>query len=137
MLMCLPMLFSRLPYMKLARQTSINYTFDGCKMETVDKLEIGTSGTQTFGGAFRNCDRLKNIKMTGVIGRNIDFSYSPLTVESMKSIISCLKDYSGTDEADLYKVSFNEDCWNNLEADSASPTGGTWQDYVADLGWLT
>ena len=55
----------------------------------------------------------------------------------MKSIISCLKDYSGTDSEDLYSVLFTDDCWNNLEADSTAPDGGTWRTYVDNLGWLT
>ena len=87
--------------------------------------------------AFRNCKGLKNITFEGVIGRNISFSYSPLTVKSMKSIITHLKNYAGTDKEGTYKVTFSSACLTALEAEGAtSPNGNTWTEYMTDLGWL-
>ena len=89
-----------------------------------------------FSTSFVNCSGLKHIIFEGVIGSSIDFSYSPsLTVESMKSVILHLKDYSGTSNEFSHSIKFTENRWNALEADSTSPNGSTWKDYVDSLGW--
>ena len=105
------------------------------RMQTIRKLVVYeiTEYTNTF----HNTLSLKNILFEGTIGRTISFVYSPLTVDSMKNIISCLKDYSGTDKELTYTLSFTSDCWATLETDSTSPIGTTWKDYVGTLGWLT
>ena len=71
-------------------------TFRGCsKLKKIAK--IGVSEKNTFSYAFSGCSVLEEITVEGTIGTDISFSYSPLSIESMKNIISCLKDYSGTD----------------------------------------
>lgn len=62
---------------------------------TIDKLILGEH-TGVFNSTFNNCLALKNIVIEGTIASNISFSSSPLTVDSMRSIIASLKDYSGT-----------------------------------------
>lgn len=91
----------------------------------------------TFLNTFQNCGKLKNITFSGTIGTDISFNWSPLTPESMKSVILALKNYAGTDSALKYTVQFTAECWTALEADSAAPDGGTWANYVNALGWLT
>lgn len=86
--------------------------------------------------AFTNCKALENITFEGVIGRNISFSSSPLTVESMKSVITHLKDYAGTSNEFTYKVTFSSACLTALDSEGAtSPNGNTWREYAFDLGW--
>jgi hypothetical protein len=55
----------------------------------------------------------------------------------MKNIISCLKDYSGTEKEYVNKLTFNAERWTALEADSKAPDGNTWREYVFNLGWNT
>ena len=62
---------------------------------TIDKLILGEH-TGAFTRTFNSCNALKNIVIEGTIASSISFSSSPLTVDSMKSIISSLKDYAGT-----------------------------------------
>lgn len=108
----------------------------GTALVTVDKVILKADGSQTFTGFVSGCTELTNITIEGAIGRSIDFSPCPLSVVSMKNIISCLKNYSGTDKEFLYSVKFNDNCWAALEADSTSPTGTTWAEYVQDtLCW--
>lgn len=78
---------------------------------------------------------MENITFEGEIGRSINFSYSPLSVESMKNVIEHLVNYTGTEKELSYTVTFTEACWTKLEADSTAPNGGTWKEYVASLGW--
>ena len=105
------------------------------ELKKVDKVILASDGSQTFTNTFLNNTSLTDITFEGVIGSTISFRDSPLTPESMKSIISCLKDYSA-ESTDVYTLTFKEDCWTALEADSTAPDGGTWKDYVRNLGWL-
>lgn len=118
------------------RDRPLTSAFQHCTaLHTIRKLTV-TSGVP-YSNTFMNCTGLKNIVMQGTIGRTIDFSYSTLlTAESMKSIISCLADYAGTSDESKYTLTFPAECWERLEADSAAPDGGTWQNYVKNLGWL-
>ena len=79
-----------------------------------------------------------NVTFEGVIGQDIAFPYNGnLSVASMKNIISCLKNYRGTDEEFAHTLTFTNGMWTRLEADSTSPTGTTWKEYVDSLGWNT
>lgn len=121
-----------------ARKDSLGYLFQQSKLlETIDEFILKDDGSQLLTSTFGSCQKLKNIKFGGVIGENLDMHWSPLTVDSMKSVISCLKDYSGTSNELINKLTFSEDCWAALEADSTAPDGNTWREYVATLGWLT
>ena len=115
---------------------TVGATFRNCKnLKTIRKF-ITKASAEYNANVFEDCSALENITIEGEIGRTITFQYSPLTVESMKSIISSLVNYAGTANESVYKVTFTESCWNTLEADSSSPSGGTWKDYVKSLGWL-
>lgn len=127
-----------IPELDLSKCTSFSYIFGSSPaVETIDKLILSETTEQSFLGtnAFINASKLKNIVFEGVITRSINLSWSPLTVDSMKSVISCLKNYAGTEKDGAYKVSFTGACWEALEASGAAPNGGTWKEYVATLGW--
>ena len=66
-------------------------------LETVEKFILKSDGSQYLTNAFNNCPNLKNIIIEGVIGDTISFGNSLLlTHDSLMSIISALKDFSGT-----------------------------------------
>lgn len=115
---------------------SANSLLFGTNIETIDKFIFTEEQnfTQTFGYAYS----LKNIVFEGVIGRNISLKHSDkLTVESVKSLISCLKNYKGTENEYIYTVTLHENVWALLDAEgNASPDGTTWREYVQNtLGW--
>lgn len=61
-----------------------------------DIEKIITKESVTYKDWFHKAN-IGDVRFEGVIGNDIDFSWSKsLTLESIKSIISCLKDYSGT-----------------------------------------
>lgn len=107
--------------------------FYGCPTRIISDLTVDE--TTTLQNWFLNAMSLAHLTIKGVIATSIDLSYSPLTVDSMKSVISRLKNYAGTDYELTYKVSFTSACWAALEASGVSPSGGAWKDYVTDLGW--
>ncbi len=113
----------------------LNNTFSYClHLHTIDGIRVteNVKFTNTFDGS----TLLENITFYGTIGQSVNFSDNPLSVESMKSIISCLKDCHDTVDAGKNAITFNEECWDALEADSAPPDGETWKEYIATcLGW--
>lgn len=105
------------------------------KLVTIDELKLARAVTTN--SWFQGCNSLKNIMIDGEIGENMDIKWSPLSVDSMKSIITHLVNYSGTEYDQKHTVKFSDACWANLAADGTlSPNGNSWSDYVLDLGWL-
>ena len=106
--------------------SSFGSTFEACYgLVTIDKLCVNSAGTHTFSRTFYRCDKLANISIEGVIGQSISFEYSPLTVESMKSVINALKDYTGTSTA--YTLTFRADRETMLtEEEKAVATNKGW-----------
>lgn len=56
---------------------------------------------QTYSSIFPGCTSLKNIEIEGVIGNNFDIQQSPLTHESLMSIINHLGTYTTTKTLNL------------------------------------
>ena len=134
------------PELDLAEAEHLNSICYQSRLLKSISFKISGSGEQTFVNSFVEANALTNITFEGVIGQDIDFSYSPLSVESMKSVISHLNEYLGKNDEWLHTVTFRDDCWEALNNDSNSPpplseedkTKGltTWQDYVYyKLGW--
>ena len=120
----------------ISTTTSMSRAFSQCKnLAIIRKLSV-TENVVFSADCFANCTALEDVTMDGIIGNSISFADSPLAVASMKSIISCLKDYAGTDKEGVNTLTFPSDRWAALEADSASPTGTTWEEYINTLGWL-
>jgi len=89
-------------------------------------------------GGFQYCDSLKHLRITGVIGGQIlNLSWSPLTTDSMKSVILCLKNYAGTEKAHTCTVQFSPACWAALDGEGDTAPGGiSWRRYVTEtLCW--
>ena len=91
---------------------------------------------------FQSAAALKNLTITGTIGKSANFQWCPLTPESMKSVILHLKNFTGTGSEYSTTVNFNDECWEALEAaalenpdEYAPPKGDTWKQYVDSLSW--
>lgn len=115
-----------------------NYTglFKNSTLVTIPKFI--TAENKTYTDDFTGCTKLKNITFEGVIGRDLNMQWCPLTVESAISIITHLKDYSGTDKADTYSITLSSDVWNSLnEWAEANTDFFTANEYCNHLGWNT
>ena len=106
------------------------------RLHTVDKLIVRDDGTLRMNQDFYACYALQNIRFGGVIGRDISFAYSPLSIDSMKDVITHLADYS-VQNTGVYTLTLKDECKTALEAEGAtSPNGNLWTEYVSDLGWV-
>lgn len=115
----------------------VQHVFRNCSnLVYVEKLICAEKNT-SYAYSFTGATKLTAITFEGVIPVSIDLSPCPLTVESAKSAICCLKNYAGTDKELTYTFKLNGDTWTALEASGAAPDGGTWKSYVYSLGWNT
>jgi hypothetical protein len=111
---------------------------------TIPELNISET-TNVSNDPFYKATALKNIKLTGVLAKTLSFAYSPLSVDSIKSIVSCLKDYSGlTDDGGntlehKYTVTFKSSAFSALESEGATAeyngVACTWAELVDNKKW--
>lgn len=131
---------SRIGVVDMSTIISSSYCFYGAYsqergLQTIDKI-ISSETTAFHNTTFGYAKWLENVTFEGVIAISIYFQYSPLTPESMKSVINCLKNFKGTGKEYSCEVKFRDDCWAALEADSTAPNGSTWKEYVqTELCW--
>ena len=129
---------TKIPEIDTSNGTKFSSMFDGCDaLTTIPKLNV-SKATQNYMPSFLENSELKNITFEGTIPYTINFQYSPLTLESAKSVINALVNYSGTNNANTYSVTFSETTWEYLDADSEIEVDGvtcTWRDYISSKGW--
>lgn len=76
------------------RGTVLNNTFRyATALETIPELIVDE--TTQIGAGFSNAAALKNITISGKIGQDLDIHWSPLSADSVQSIIDALKDLNG------------------------------------------
>ena len=104
---------------------SLSYMFDACySLTKIEKIYFNENNI--FSYAFRNCKALTDITVGGTIGQTISFSYSPLTKESITSIINALS----TTSSDM-KISFLKSAVNNaFETSEGLADGSTSQEWL-------
>lgn len=88
-----------------------------------------------------NAFNARNLKKISFVEESIPITVNfanceILDVESAKSIILGLKNYSGTEKEFAYTVSFHKKTRTLLENEGATaPDGGTWVEYAQSKGW--
>lgn len=96
-------------------------------VETIEKLILRDDGVQKFYNTFNNATSLKNIVIEGTIGKNgFNVSWSPLTHDSLMSIINALQDKTG-DTSASWAVTLGADNLAKLtDAEKAIATQRGW-----------
>ena len=133
---------TRIPTIEFNADTMpIDRAFIECRyLVTIDKIILPEEKyIPSFNNPFGGCGQLKNITFEGIIPKSISFSGCPLTVESLKSIISCLKDYTGTTSEHTYTVTFKTSAFNALEAEGTTAEYNgeacTWAELIDNKKW--
>ena len=115
-----------------------NKTFLNCKQ--LHTLTLGTSRDSTLEmyidtTTFQGCTSLQSLTVNCTLKRYGGTNLS-LTLESAKSVIESLYNYSGTSEDLAYSLSFSTFTLGLLEAEGATAPGDiTWIDYANRKGW--
>ena len=112
-------------------------TWYGCV--SLRKIAVIRSLKETvYTNPFANCTSLTDVTFEGFIGTNISFSASPLSVASLKSLISCLYDYSGGTEYGT-TLTLKASAFAELEAEGATAEYNglpcTWAEYIDNKKW--
>ena len=128
---------TRLGVIDLRKATNLTNAFIYmAALTTIDKIIFGDS---TPNITFSKNVSLKNVKTEGVIFNDITFKDCPLTVDSLKSVISCLKDYTGTTSEYTKKVTFLTSAFDVLEAEGSTAeyngTPCTWAELIGFKKW--
>jgi len=84
----------------------------------------------SFTNAFVGCTKLKEIRFTGILGKTLDFRDCPLSVDSMKNIISHLLSYRMESDAFTQSLIFSSDCWALLNESDPIDGYESWQEYI-------
>ena len=105
------------------------------KLRTLETLDFSSADGSIPQSTWNS--RLENLK---VVPQTIKFDFvcqvNSLTLESAKSILLGLYNYSGTEFEYYYSVTLSDDVLSLLEADGdTAPDGMNWFDYVSSIGW--
>lgn len=113
----------------------LNNTFRYAKFVTMKIKIVEGANVKT---AFTNMSALKNLEVTGTIGKSFDISDSPLTAASLKSLITALKDFTGGSEYST-TLTVNSSAFSKLESEGATAeyngTACTWAELVGFKKW--
>ena len=122
------------PTIDTRSRRNIDYFLSSDNLCYVEKVILKDDGSQKFNDFSFNLSSLEEIRFEGTIGSTINFQWSPLTNESLKSIITHLKNYAGTEQAYTCTVLFSSKCWENLDVEGETAPGGiSWRRYVTEI----
>ena len=81
------------PELDVSSSTDLSYLFcRASNLHTIRLLKLSEKGDQVFASnTFYQCKALKNIKIEGLIGSDIDLRYSPLSYDSINNVVFSLK----------------------------------------------
>lgn len=109
------------------------------KLKKITNLEIGENAVFSGRTPFFDSRALEDITITGVIPVSISFQHSPLSVASLKNVITVLKDFNGTSNEYKYTVTFKTSSFNVLEAEGATAeyngVACTWAELIGFKKW--
>lgn len=98
------------------------YMFYNCVyLKTIRKLIV--SGSVTFESTFYNCKALQSITIEGVIGNGFNVRWSPLTKESITSIINALSTTATGKTLSLKKTAVNTAFGIDVDDETTYPEG--------------
>lgn len=91
----------RIPDLNMKAIGGLEEWFIQCKkLHTIELLRVHENTIYT--NTFMQCDALENIAFDGVIGQNINLSWSPLlTIQSLNNIIDHLKEFPSGSSANI------------------------------------
>jgi hypothetical protein len=110
----------RLPVISAEGAASATGIFEGCtRLERIEKFVLVKKNVLT--SAFKNCTKLKDIVFEGEIGYNTDLQYSPLSKDSITSVLGVLSATTSgltltLNKAAVEKAFEDTDEWNTLIA---------------------
>lgn len=111
--------------MDFRSMNEVNRVFNAAEnLEIVEKIILKDDGAQSFTSVFYNCKSLATIAIEGIIGKSFDIGWSPLTKDSISSVINALSTAASGQTATFSKTAVNN-------AFTGGSTGSEWQTLIA------
>lgn len=127
-----------MPVIDMSVATDIRGLFEYCfYLESIEKIVWSESILNAGNSPFRQCNSLTDFESEGTLAVSISFAYCPLTVETVKGLIRCLKNYAGTSDAGKYTLTLHDNTKTAMANLGAIPefNNKTYDAYLADIGW--
>lgn len=111
-----------LPPIYAPRWINWSYTFYGCRyLKSIDYTSSADISIGSIQNAFTNCTSLTDVKFTDTtIAKSVSFQQSPLTRQSIESVMSALSttatEQTATFQKAAVEAAFTTDEWNALVA---------------------
>lgn len=100
---------SRFPKIDTTSASALTGLFYNTKAEIIEEIVLKDDGSQTLSDLLGVCRQLKHIKITGVIGQNLNLQWSTLlTKESIKSFVNALSTVTSGKTLTLSSVAVNK-----------------------------
>lgn len=97
---------------------------------SLEKASIGVNENTTFSGTFNRCDNLTDFSVVGAIGKSIDLKHSPLSYDSLYSIIEALSE-TATGQTLTLKKSAVDTAFENGEGFADGSESSEWGDLIS------
>lgn len=115
----------RWPTISMENATSAQRSFSTAECETIDLLIANENCV--WSNTFNSTNKLKNITFDGAIGNTIDIHWSPLTRQSIESLLSHLSNGSTEKTATISLTAVN----NAFETSEGAADGSTSEEWAA------
>lgn len=127
---------TRLPTINTTSATVLNQTFRNSPSLQSIPLVLKDDGSQTFPNAFLNCTALTDLTIEGgKIGNDIDLKWSPLTVDSIESVIWALSgEVSVTGKTATFNLNAVNKAFETSEGANDGSTSDAWQTLAGGVG---
>ena len=98
--------FGELPAIDMTNATTLSSTFNACRqIKKIEKIIAGENTPFVSSSTFKDCSALQDVVFEGVIGQNgLNLQWSPLSHDSLMSIINCLQDKTADTSGTTWKV---------------------------------
>jgi hypothetical protein len=135
-------LVGRIPPLDLSNCTSLTQTFNSMhnpstypQFVTKEIVLNNVRDDCVFDRTFNSASAVESIVITGTIGQSVNFQWSPLTLESAKSVINHLANLAGTADAGTKSITFSGTTRALLDEAGEIFNGMAWRQYLLSIGW--
>lgn len=111
---------SRLGTVDTRSASAVNF-YIAYRLKKIDSLILKNDGTQSFN--FGMCNFLESIKITGIIGQNINFGDCPLLKDSIISVINALSTTASKKTVTFKKTAINNAFGIDVDDETTYPEG--------------
>ena len=115
--------FKRLGVIDTTSADSLNGMFVEFAGNTIDKLIIRSDGSTTCGNSFQTAAALRNITIEGVIGKDWNMQWCPLSKDSITSVINALSSATSKLTVTFRKTAINNAFGINIDDETTYPEG--------------